>query len=134
MKWLLVVLSGTLVFGLRGAWGAEWKYYGQTPSASYFFDMESMVHQGNLIKVWVKAVYSEEGRSDEQRRLGEKYYHLTESLALGEIDCKDKRSRVLALTVYSMEGEGVISESRERERGFRIPDPILEGFCKSVSR
>jgi hypothetical protein len=134
MKWLPVILSGILVFGLREAWGTEWKYYGQTQSASYFFDMESMVPQGNIIRVWVKAVYSEDRRLDEEKRLGGKNYNLTDSLALEEIDCKGKRCRVLALTVYSMEGEGAISGSREREMGFRIPESILEGFCKSVSR
>jgi hypothetical protein len=33
-----------------------------------------------------------------------------------------------------MEGEVVISGSRQRERYFSIPESIIESFCKNVSR
>ena len=134
MKWLLVIMSGILPFGLIETWGADWKYYGQTQIASYFCDVESIIRQENIGRVWVKAVYSEEGRLDEGRKLGGKYWNLTDSIALLEIDCKNKRHRVLALLVYSMEGKAVISDIRERERDFTVPESILESFCKSVCR
>ena len=30
-----------------------------------FYDAENMIHQENVVRVWVKAAYSEEGRLDE---------------------------------------------------------------------
>jgi hypothetical protein len=125
MKWLLL-------FGLTEAWAVDWKYYGQTQTASYFFDVESIIDQEKIVRVWVKAVYSEEGRLEEKRKLGGKYSNLTDSRALVEIDCKNKWHDVAVLIVYSMEGEVIISDFRELERDFRVPESILEAFCKTL--
>ncbi len=130
MKWLLVILNGALLLGPTGTCGADWKYYGQTQTASYFCNVETMIRQGNIVKVWVRAVYTEEGRLDAERKLGGKYSNLTDSIALEEIECKKKRHRVLALIVHSMEGKVIISDFRELERDFTVPEAILETFCK----
>ena len=90
----------------------------------------NMIRQGNIVKVWVRAVYTEEGRLDAERKLGGKYSNLTDSIALEEIECKKKRHRVLALIVHSMEGKVIISDFRELERDFTVPEAILETFCK----
>jgi hypothetical protein len=82
----------------------------------------------------VKAVYSEKGGLEEAAKLGGGYSNLTDSRALVEIDCRNKWHAVVALIVYSMEGEVIISGVRERERDFKIPESILESFCKSVRR
>jgi len=132
MKWILLILSCTLLFGFTEAWAVDWKYYGQTQTASYFFDVESIIRQRNIVKVWMKAVYSEEGRLEEKRKLGGKYSNLTDSRALVEIDCKNKWHDVAVLIVYSMEGEVIISDFRELERDFRVPESILEAFCKTL--
>ena len=132
MKWLLLILSCTLLFGLTEAWAVDWKYYGQTQTASYFFDVESIIDQEKIVRVWVKAVYSEEGRLEEKRKLGGKYSNLTDSRALVEIDCRNKWHDVAVLIVYSMEGEVIISDFRELERDFRVPESILEAFCKTL--
>lgn len=134
MKWLLVILSCTLLLGLTEAWGADWKYCGQTDNASYFYDPESMIRQENIIKVWVKAVYSEEGRLDEAAKLGGDYSNLTDSIGLVEIDCRNKWHHVSMLSVYSMEGEVTISDVRERERDFIVPESILDSFYRTVCK
>lgn len=134
IKWLLVILSCTLLLGPTEAWGADWKYFGQTQTASYFFDVESMIRQENIVRVWVKAVYSEKGRLDEEGKLGGDYWNLTDSVALVEINCKNKWHHVSMIIVYSMEGKGIISGGREREQDFIVPESILESFCKTVNK
>jgi len=59
---------------------------------------------------------------------------LDDSIALLEIDCKNKKHRVLALIVYSMGGKAVISDIRERERGFIVPESIFENLYKTVCK
>ena len=134
MKWFFPILIGIVLLGYSKTGGADWKYYGQTQTASYFCDVKSIIRQENICRVWVKAVYSEEGRLEEGRKLGGKYRNLTDSIALLGVDCKNKRHRVLALIVYSMEGEAVISDIRERERGFIVPESILESLYKTICR
>ena len=134
MKWFFPILLGIFLSGYSDTSGADWKYHGQTQTASYFCDVESIIRQENIGRFWVKAVYSKEGRLDEGRKLGGKYRNLTESIALLGTDCKNKRHRVLALIVYSMEGEVVISDIREREGGFIVPESILENLYKTVCK
>jgi hypothetical protein len=45
----------------------------------------------------MKAIYSPEGRRREAEKVGGYIMNLTDSIALEEIDCKDKMHRVLTL-------------------------------------
>ena len=59
---------------------------------------------------------------------------MTDSIALEEINCKDKNHRTVALVVYSMEEKVVISDFKERGLDFILPDSILEGFYKTLCK
>jgi hypothetical protein len=133
-KLVLLMLSGLFLWFCPKAWGAEWKYFGQTPDASYYYDAEDMVRQGNMVRAWVKAVYSPEGRRKEAEEVGGDIRNVTDSTALEEINCKDKYHRAVALVVYSMEEKVVISDFKARGLDFILPDSILEGFYKTVCR
>jgi Surface-adhesin protein E len=131
-KLLIVMLSGLFLWFCPRAWGANWKYFGQTPDASYYYDTEDIVHQENVVRVWMKAVYSREGRKKEAEKMGGNLWNVTDSTALEEINYKDKNQWTATLVVYSMEGKMVISDTRERKMDFILPDSILEGFYKTL--
>jgi hypothetical protein len=133
-KLLLIMLSGLFLCFCPKAWGADWKYIGDTPNASYYYDAEDMVRQENVVRVWVKAVYSPGGRRMEAEKVGGDIRNVTDSRALEEINCKDKNHRAVALVVYSMEQKVVISDFRERGLDFILPDSILEGFYKTLCK
>ena len=133
-KLLLVMLSGLFFFFCPKAWGADWKYVGESPNASYYYDAKDMVRQGNVVRVWVKAVYSPEGRRGEAEKVGGDIRNVTDSRALEEINCRDKNHRAVALVVYSMEEKVVISDFRERGLDFILPDSILEGFYQTLCK
>jgi len=133
-KVFLLILCGFFLFACSEAWGADWKYFGQTPDASYYYDAEDMVRQGNMVRAWVKAVYSPERRRKEAEEVGGDIRNVTDSTALEEINCKDKYHRAVALVVYSMEEKVVISDFKARGLDFILPDSILEGFYKTVCR
>jgi hypothetical protein len=133
-KLLLGLLIGLFLWFCPQAWGADWKYSGETPDASYYYDAEDMVRQENVVRVWVKAVYSPEGRRKEAEKVGGDIGNVTDSIALEEINCKDKNHHTVALVVYSMEGKVVISDFRERGLDFILPASILEGFYKTLCK
>lgn len=81
----------------------------------------------------MEAVYSGKGGLKEAEKLGGENRNLTNSIALEEIDCKDQRNRVLALIVYSMEGKVIISDRKELDQDFLVPEAILESFYKRCS-
>jgi len=129
-----VILSGLFLWFCPGAWGADWVYFGQTPDATYYYEAGDIVRQESVIRVWVKAVYSEEGRRKEPEKVRGDIWNVTESTALEEINCKYKTHYAAALVVYSMEGKMVISDFRERGLDFILPDSILEEFYKTFCR
>ena len=131
-KLLLLMLSGFFLLSFPKAWGGDWKFVGETPKASYYYDAEDMVRRENVVRVWVRAVYSPEGRRVEAEKVGGDITNVTDSTALEEINCKDKFHRAVALVVYSMEGKVVISDFRERGLDFILPDSIWEGFYKTL--
>lgn len=128
------ILSGVLLLSFPEAWGADWKYIGEGPLASYYYDGESMVRQEKVVRVWVKAVYSPEGRRVEAEKIGGDIRNLADSRALEEINCRDKNHRAVALVVYSMEKKVVISDFQERGLDFILPDPIWDGLYKRMCK
>jgi len=130
----VLFLSGFLLLSFPKAWGAGWKYIGETPKASYYYDAEDMVRQENVVRVWVRAVYSPEGRRMEAEKLGGNIRNLADSRALEEINCRDKDYRAVAVVVYTMEEKVVISDFKERGLDFILPDSIWEGLYKTLCR
>ncbi len=131
---IALLLSGFFLLSFPKAWGEDWKYIGETPQASYYYDAEDMVRQENVVRVWVRAVYSPEGRRMEAEKLGGDIRNLTDSRALEEINCGDKGYRAVAVVVYTMEGKVVISDFKERGLDFILPDSIWQGFYKTLCR
>jgi hypothetical protein len=129
-----LILSGFLLLSFPAAWGADWKYIGEGPLASYYYDAEDVVRQENVVRVWVKAVYSPEGRRVEAEKIGGDVRNLTDSRALEEINCRDKNHRAVALVVYSMEEKRVIADFQERGLDFVLPDPIWDGLYKKMCK
>jgi Surface-adhesin protein E len=132
IKSVLVLGGGFFLWLGSQAWGADWKYFGGTPDASYYYDAGDVVRQENVLRVWVKAVYSPEGRRKEAEKVEGDVRNVTDSTALEEINCQDKSHRAVALVVYSMEGKVVISDFRERGLDFILPDSILNGFYQRL--
>jgi Surface-adhesin protein E len=130
----VLLLSGFLLLSFPKAWGADWKYIGETPKASYYYDAEDLVRQENVVRVWVRAVYSPEGRRMEAAKLGSDIRNLTDSRALEEINCRDKDYRAVAVVVYTMEKKVVNSDFKERGLDFILPDSIWEGLYKTLCR
>jgi Surface-adhesin protein E len=133
-KFFLIMLGGLFLWFCPKAWGTDWKYIGETPNASYYYDAEDMVRGENVVRVWVRAVYSPEGRRMEAAKLGSDIRNLTDSRALEEINCRDKDYRAVAVVVYTMEKKVVISDFKERGLDFILPDSIWEGLYKTLCR
>ncbi len=126
------LLAGSFLFAPARVWGADWKFFGQTPKASYYYDAEDMVRQGNVVRVWMKAAYSPEGRRMEEERVGRDIRNLTDSRSLEEINCLDKTHRSEALVVYSMEEKVVIPDFKERGLDFALPESIWKEIYRLV--
>ena len=101
----LLVAVGFSILLYAKVWGEEWKSYAETDLYECFYDTENMTGPGeNIVRVWTKLEYTEKGVDRVVREFGKYYANLSYSLELWEINCDEKKHRVLSVTEYSTEG------------------------------
>jgi hypothetical protein len=100
---ILLIASIMIVLGIlnhAGVYGASWKFLWTDRQGEFFYDMENITHPSkNTVGVWLKIVYSEKFKKEEDLD------HLSQSVGLWEMDCEDKRACLLSTSHYSEGGE-----------------------------
>ena len=100
-----LVMIGLAILSHAKVWGADWRLISSTDSYKCFYDAEDMIRSSeDIVKVWTKLVYTERGIVELVKEFGKHYENLSYSLELLEIDCAEKKHRLLSTTAYSLEG------------------------------
>jgi hypothetical protein len=129
---LVVILIGITIFGYAEAWGADWKFVGKTSDYSLYYDAQSITrHSKNVVRAWQKRYWREEGVFKET--FG-RNTNLGNSVMLYEIDCGEKKFRILQLTDFSRDDKEMLSRSFSKEWKFVAPDSADELFIKAVCK
>lgn len=139
MKSLLVKLMciGLILFCNGEVWGTDWKLFAETDSYECFYDAEDMAPSSrNIVDVWTKLEYTEKGIEGIVKKFGQHYADLCYSLELWEINCGEKRERILSITEYSVEGKILYASSAEGKPAWKmIPRQSLdESLYKAVCK
>jgi hypothetical protein len=135
-----VLLIGLAIFGNAEVWGEDWKIYNYrvTGDTFHYYDAESVTRPSeNIVRVWTKTIYSEKDINDFVTKYGQGAKSIGHTRALKEIECKEKKLRLLSLNVYSKGGDMLMmaDESALKEFGewnFIAPETILESLYKAV--
>jgi len=99
-----VILIGLAILGYGEVWAEDWTFYGKTDKYSCFYDVESISHRSdNILEVSEKQDYTNKGVNFMVEELGKKYENLSHLITLWQINCADKKFRLLSLTYYSKE-------------------------------
>ena len=108
---VFVVLLGIVVSA--DAWGENWKALKSDDSGSSYYDLDSraLMSQG-VIRVWEQYVYTAESVTRKMMKYGSKYEGLKNSMTLWEINCTEKKARIVSTADYSHDGK-VISKTKE---------------------
>jgi hypothetical protein len=139
---IILVIIGLAIFGYAEVWGADWKLYnyGVTGDTFHYYDAESVTRPSeNIVRVWTKTIYSEKDINDFVTKYGQWAKNIGDTRALKEIDCKEKKLRLLSLNVYSKWGDMLMmaDESALKEFGewnFIAPETILESLYKVLCK
>jgi hypothetical protein len=120
----------------------RWKFLDfDTLGAAHFYDSESIVVSGNIVKVWVKQIYSERNKQYYiklriQKKLKVKgYKNLDHTLDLFKIDCFEKKFQILETIDYASDGsilESVDIPEFLSEWSSITLDSVGEGLFKKV--
>ncbi len=87
-------------------WGADWKLFAETDLYECFYDVgDATPSSKNVVEVWTKLEYTKKGVTGVVKEFGKHYADLSYSLELFEINCGEKKDRILSITEYSADGK-----------------------------
>jgi hypothetical protein len=135
---IILLLIGLTMFGYTEVWGADWRLYAKTDLYGCFYDAENMFRSSqDIVEVWTRSEYTERGVIDTIIKFGKHYGNLSYSLELWEINCAEKKDRLLSNTLYSVEGNILYTD----QAGSRPPpwkiisrESIEESLYKAVCK
>lgn len=150
---LIMIIVGSVILqsfpvttpGYSASKNQDWKLYFTDEAFSYFYDLRNLTRQShNVVKInekWV--VNGDKGRESYLRNSAEigfplkGYEKFKESQFLTEINCSDKKSRILSATDYAENGNILRSESRlpnQAKWKDIIPESIGEQLYRAVCK
>ena len=102
---IILLFVGLAILGCEGAWAEGWRLYAKTDLYECFYDAEDMIRSSqDTVKVWTKLEYTQKGVIEMLIKFGKHYENLSYSLELWEINCAEKKDRLLSITAYTAEG------------------------------
>jgi hypothetical protein len=133
-----VILIGLAILSYAEAWGADWKLFAETDLYECFYDMKDTTPSSkNIMDVWTKLEYTEKGITGIVKQFGKHYADLSYSLELWEINCAEKKDRILSITEYSAEGRILYGNSvKGRPPAWKIilRESVDESLYKAVCK
>ena len=140
MKSLLVksLCIGLILYCHAEVWGADWKLFAETDLYECFYDAEDTTPQSkNIVDVLTKLEYTKKGVTGIVKEFGKHYADLSYSLELWEINCAEKKDRILSITEYSAEGRILYANSAKgRPPAWKIipRESVDESLYKAVCK
>ena len=115
---ITLILIGFVILSYTEAWAKDWRLYAETDSYECFYDAEDMVRSTqDIVGVRTKSEYTERGVAEMVKKFGRHYKNLRYSEELWEINCTEKKDRLLSITAYSAEGNILYAD----QAGSRLP-------------
>ncbi len=134
-----IVLRGLVGIGMiwfcsAEGWGADWRLYARSADGTEYYDTDNMTRPSkDVIRVWEKMIYSEKGVQGQVESLGEKFRKSAYRMTLNELNCAEKKVRVLSISEYSTDGEVLFSSDyQEPKWQFIVPESLAELLSKGV--
>ena len=123
---LFISLLG--IFSDTGVYGADWKFLKANAEGEFFYDAEKVTRSAaNIVGVWLKIVYSEKFKEQEDLT------QLSQTIGLWEIDCKDKKRCLLSTSHISKGGETSAPQVFLPPEWKSIaPDTIIDSLYKEL--
>ncbi len=135
---VIILVVGLAIFGCAGRRAADWKLFAETQAdiGIIYYDAASITHPSkDIVRTWVRLVYSKDGVALQVKDLGKRYEDLSYTLSLLEVNCAAQKNRVLQSTSYSKDGKVISSNlSPQTEWSFINPGSTGEILYKTVCK
>ncbi len=129
-----VILIGFMIFGNSEGLGHSWKTFYSSDYAIYRYDTENLIRPDKgVVKVRVNIVYGTKGVEDLVNKHGERFEDIGNGIALFEVHCAERTTRIISSTYYSSDGTELLSNGPQNsEWGFITPGSVGEALLKAV--
>ena len=114
--------------------GADWKRYANNIFLVAYYDATTIteVSRGSF-RVWEKWSHTAEGKKDAAKKLGPKYLELDHMIVLSEINCAERKYRIIQGTDYTNDGTVIhTGPNVDRDWNFVIPDSTAEALLVTL--
>lgn len=116
-------------------YGADWKFYSFNDLAESYYDVQSITRPSkNVVRVWERMNFTEKGIMDMVVRFGPSYKNLSFSMCLYEINCIEKKARILSLAHYDDKRDVIHTTSFQGEWTFIIPESVVENLYEEICK
>jgi hypothetical protein len=116
---IVILIIGLIIISIGDVYGADWKPYYSNENFLAYYDVQSITRSSkNIVRVWVRSIYTENGVIDWVGSVGKEYENLSYSIDLWEINCIEKRNRLLSWTAYDNKGNVIAFSQFSIRMGF----------------
>lgn len=140
---ILFLVAIFIVTADKHAAGADidWKFLSESNTNRWYYDTKSITPSNkNLVKVWAKGVTKDQKGIDEKIKLLKKfggetmgYENYSYTLNLFEIDCENKKHRILSVKDYDKKGNGLQTVTIENNPwDYIAPGTIIDNLFKEI--
>ena len=115
-------------------WAVDWKLIGTSWETDYFYDPQGVSRLSQeIVQVWMKKIYGEKKVKEFIKGIGPEFKELSYDLSLIEVNCSEKKFRLLAFSYYNQDGSLISSITSDSSSwNFIAPDSILEALFDIV--
>jgi hypothetical protein len=108
-------------------WTGSWQFLEKDDEGIWFYDRENVhPHPNSLIRVRTKKIYDQKGVLDAVEKYGKDYRNLDYALAIWEINCLQRKFKLISARFYSKNNTIIQAYNDEEERYF-TPEDIPVG-------
>jgi len=135
--WLAIFLVICFaIIGYEDGWAIDYRMFEENDEGVFYYDAQSITHTSkDTVKVWIKETFRGPGARTLSRDLGQHYEKLDHSVFQKELNCKDKTSRHLSLTLYAKDETILYSKTNMVEEFEPIdPNSVFEKLYKTVCK
>lgn len=108
---MLFILSDLFLFHFSASEAADWIFYGENDSGTYYHKERMRQPSGNVRQVWIKNVLTHEGVKNLRKKSPavKDADKIRINMLLSEVDCSAKQFRILKGTSYDLSGHKITS-------------------------
>jgi hypothetical protein len=130
---LLSVFLGFYLLGHGEVWGTDWKFLEKDDEGSWFYNSETIeCLSNNMIRVRTKKIYDEKGVSKAVEKYGKDYMNLDHVLSVWEIDCLQRKFKLLSAIFHSKDNSIIQDYDDEKVKYFTLEDIPPDSYIELV--